>query len=164
MDLLTPGIGLIFWQLVGFLGLLFLLGKFAWKPILSALKERETSIENALASAESAKLEMQQLKADNEKLLDEARAERDKILAQAKEASKAIEEEAQANASKRADKIIRDAEASIETKKAAAIADIKNQVADLSLQITEKLLRTKLSSQEDQKALVAEYLKDVKVN
>ncbi|MFA0961754.1 F0F1 ATP synthase subunit B [Roseivirga sp. BDSF3-8] len=164
MDLLTPGLGLIFWQLVGFLGLLFLLGKFAWKPILGALKEREQSIESALASAESAKLEMQQLKADNEKLLDEARAERDKILHQAKEAAKAIEEEAQANASKRADKIISDAEASIETKKAAALADIKNQVADLSLQITEKLLRQKLASDQEQRALVEEYLKDVKVN
>src|ERR1043166_8669581 len=106
MDLLTPGTGLVFWQLITFLGLFFILAKFAWKPILGGLKEREESIQKALDSAEKAKSEMASLKSDNEKLLKEARKKRDKILRDARTAGNQIHEEAKANAKKTADKII----------------------------------------------------------
>src|ERR1041385_4694587 len=102
MDLLTPGTGLIFWQLITFLGLFFILAKFAWKPILGSLKEREESIQTALDSAEKAKQEMASLKSDNEKLLKEAREERDRILRDARTASNQLQDEAQTNAKKTA--------------------------------------------------------------
>src|SRR6187549_981095 len=113
MDLLTPGTGLIIWQLIIFLGLFFLLSKFAWKPILGSLKEREASIQQALDTAEQAKLEMTLLKADNEKLLKEAREERERIMREAREASNRMKEEAQLEAKKTADKIIQDARVAI---------------------------------------------------
>src|SRR6266566_5051755 len=117
MDLLTPGIGLIFWQSVVFIALFIFLAKFAWKPILSSLKEREESIQTALDQAERAKMEMASLKSDNEKLLKETREERDKILRDARAASNRLQEEAQASAKKTADKIIEDAKSVINTEK-----------------------------------------------
>lgn len=164
MDLITPGSGLIFWQLFGFLGLLFLLIKFAWKPMLAALEERETSIENALKSAEQARNEMANLKADNEKLLQEARLERDTILKKAQEASVKMVEDAKNEASKVAAQQIEHAKAVIETEKKAALTEVKNQVAILTLEVTEKLLRRTLSDEKSQKALVDEFVKDIKLN
>lgn len=164
MDLITPGSGLIFWQLFGFLGLLFLLIKFAWKPMLAALEERETSIENALKSAEQARNEMANLKADNEKLLQEARLERDTILKKAQEASVKLIEDAKNEASKVAAQQIEQAKAVIETEKKAALTEVKNQVAILTLEVTEKLLRKTLSDEKSQKALVDEFVKDIKLN
>jgi len=164
MDLITPGSGLIFWQLFGFLGLLFLLIKFAWKPMLAALEERETSIENALKSAEQARNEMANLKADNEKLLQETRLERDIILKKAQEASVKMIEDAKNEASKVAAQQIENAKAVIETEKRAALTEVKNQVAILTLEVTEKLLRKNLANEQSQKALVDELVKDIKLN
>lgn len=164
MDLITPGSGLIFWQLIGFLGLLFILIKFAWKPMLAALEERESSIENALKSAEKARNEMASLKADNEKLLAEARLERDNILKKAQEASVKMIEDAKNEAAKAAAQQIENAKAVIETEKRAALTEVKNQVAILTLEVTEKLLRKTLSDEKAQKALVDEFVKDIKLN
>lgn len=164
MDLLTPGIGLIFWQLVGFLALLFILGKFAWRPITDALRSREESIDNALASAERAKNEMTSLKAENEKLLQDARLERDKLLKEASDTSKRIIEMSREEAKRQGDKMIEDAKAVIQTEKQAALADVKAQVATLSVQIAEKLLRKNLATDTQQKALVSDFVKDLNVN
>ena len=164
MDLLIPDTGLFIFQMVAFLLLLFVLGKFAWKPILAGLKEREETIEGALKSAEQAKEEMQALQADNEKLLAEARAERDKLLKEAVAASNKIKEDAKAETSKITAKMIEDAKASIENEKRAALADVKTQVAALSLDITEKVLRTQLGEKKAQETLVDEYVKDLNLN
>lgn len=164
MDLLTPGTGLIIWQLIIFLALFFLLSKLAWKPIISALKDRERSIQEALDTAEKARLEMSQLRADNEKLLKEAREERDRILREAREVSNRMKDEAQAGAKKTADKIIEDAKAAINIEKQAALKDVKIQVAMFSLDIAEKLMKKNLSNDKAQKELVESYVKDLKTN
>lgn len=164
MELLTPGYGLIFWQIVVFLLLFFLLAKMAWKPILSSLKEREASIQNSLDSAERAKNEMAALKADNEKLLKEAREERDKILRDARDAASRLHDQAQTDAKKAADKMIEDAKAVIQTEKQAALRDVKAQVAMFSLEVAEKLIKKNLENDKDQKVLVDRYIKDLKIN
>ena len=164
MELLLPDTGLFIFQLVAFLLLLFILGKFAWKPILASLKEREDSIENALKSAEQAKEEMQALQSDNEKLLAGARAERDSLLKEAVTAANKIKEDAKAETSKITAKMVKDAKASIENEKRAALADVKTQVAALSLDITEKVLRTQLGEKKAQETLVDEYVKDLNLN
>lgn len=164
MDLLTPGTGLIIWQAIVFLLLVLLLAKLAWKPILSSLKERETSIQQALDSAEKAKNEMAALKSDNEKLLREAREERDKILRDAREAASRLQDQIQNEAKKNADKLIEDAKAVINTEKQAALRDVKAQVALFSLQISEKLMKKNLADDKAQKELIETYIKDVKIN
>ncbi|GAB2477972.1 F0F1 ATP synthase subunit B [Algoriphagus taiwanensis] len=164
MDLITPSSALIFWQLFGFLGLLFILIKFAWKPMLAALEERETSIENSLKAAEQARNEMANLKAENEKLLQEARLERDSILKKAQDASVKMIEDAKNEASKVAAEQIENAKVVIETEKKAALTEVKNQVALLTLEVTEKLLRKNLADEKAQKELVEEFVKDLKLN
>ena len=164
MELLTPGLGLIFWQLVGFLILLFLLGKFAWRPILGALNERESSIEEALATAEQAKQEMAQLKSENEQLLAEARKEREAMIKDATATANKLREEAREEASRESARIVEDARVSIETQKQAALAEVKQQVADLSLIIAEKILREKLDGSEKQKDYVATLINDLNQN
>ena len=164
MQLLTPGLGLIIWQTIVFVLLLILLAKLAWKPIINSLKERERSIQDALDTAEKARHEMSQLRADNEKLLQEAREERDRILREAREISVKMKEEAQADARRMGDKIIEDARAAINIEKAAALKDVKVQVAMFSLDIAEKLMKKNLSNDKSQKELVDAYLKDLKVN
>tara|TARA_R110001592_G_scaffold18745_2_gene77473 strand:+ start:670 stop:1164 length:495 start_codon:yes stop_codon:yes gene_type:complete len=164
MDLLTPDSGLIIYQLVGFVILLFVLGKFAWKPILTGLKEREQTIESALLAAEQAKNEMQALQADNEKLLKEARAERDSILKEALTVASTIKEEAKTETSKITARMIEDAKAVIENEKKAALTDVKVLVARLSLDITEKLLRKELADQSAQKELIDGLVKDLNLN
>ncbi|MBT1685408.1 F0F1 ATP synthase subunit B [Dawidia soli] len=164
MELLTPGTGLIIWQLIIFVGLFFLLSKLAWKPIISSLKEREVSIQDALSTAEKARLEIAALKSDNEKLLKAAREERDRILHEAREASNRMKEEAQADAKKAADKIVDDARAAINVEKQAALREVKEQVALFSLEVAEKLLKKSLADDKAQKELVANYVKDIKVN
>lgn len=164
MELLTPGTGLIVWQTFVFLLLVFLLGKLAWKPILSSLKEREMSIQEALDTAEKARLELSKLKADNESLLKQAREERDKLLREAREASNRLRDEAQAEAKKVADKIIDDARTTIGIEKQAALKEIKIQVATFSLEVAERLLKEKLSNDKAQKELVQKYVNDIKVN
>lgn len=163
MELLTPGSGLIVWQLVIFIGLFLLLAKYAWSPILGSLKERETSIQQALDAAEKAKAEMASLKSDNEKLLKEARQERDKILKEAREAGNRLHDQAQADAKRTADKMIEDAKAIIQSEKNAALRDVKEQVASFSLEIAEKLLKKNLSNDKAQKDLVDGYVKDLKM-
>jgi F-type H+-transporting ATPase subunit b len=164
MELLTPGTGLFFWQVVVFVGLFFLLAKLAWKPILSSLKERESSIQSALDSAEKAKAEMALLKADNEKLLREARDERDKILKEAREAAGRLHDQAQTEAKKTADKIMEDAKAIINIEKRAALRDVRAQVALFSIEIAEKLMKKDLSNDASQKELVNSFMKDLKLN
>lgn len=164
MELLTPGTGLIIWQTIIFVGLFFLLAKFAWKPILGALKERETSIQHALDSAERAKQEISLLKADNEKLLKEAREERERIMREARETANRMKEEAQLDAKKMADKIIDDARAAINIEKQAALKEVKVQVAMFSLHVAEKLMKKNLSDDKAQKELVTNYINDLKIN
>jgi F-type H+-transporting ATPase subunit b len=164
MELLLPDTGLLIFQVVAFSILLFVLGKFAWKPILSGLKEREQTIESALLSAEQAKNEMQALQADNQKLLAEARAERDALLKDAIAVANTIKEDAREETSKITARMIEDAKAAIETEKKAALTDVKNQVATLSLEITEKLLRKQLADQKGQRELIDSYVKDLNLN
>ena len=164
MELLTPGTGLILWQLIIFVLLVFLLAKLAWKPIINSLKERELSIQSALDTAEKARQEMALLKADNEKLLKEAREERDRILREAREVSGKMKEEAQLDARKAADKIIAEARAAINIEKQAALKDVKIQVATFALEVAEKLLKKNLADDKSQKALVESYINDLKLN
>ena len=164
MELVTPGIGLLFWQTVTFLIVLFLLGKFAWKPIMNALHERETSIENALSAAEKAKLEMQALKADNEKLLAEARLERDRILKEASDAANNLVETAKQKANEEGARMIAQARESIENEKRAAITEVKNMAATLSLEIAEQILKRELSDKNAQQVLAQNYISEVTLN
>lgn len=164
MQIVLPELGLIFWQLVVFLGLLFILTKYAWKPITGMLKEREEGIEKALKAAEAAKEEMAKLQAANEQLLIEARKEREKMLADAQNTANQIIAEAKEKATIQANQIVAQAHASIEREKAAALADIKNQAAMLSLQIAEKILRKELANKKEQEALATSFLQDIKLN
>jgi len=164
MELLTPGSGLIFWQAVVFLGLFFLLSKLAWKPILTSLKERETSIQAALDSAEKAKEEMASLKAGNEKLMKEAREERDKILREARDAANRIHDDAQHNAKQNAERMMEDAKAMITSEKQAALKDVRELVAKFSLEVAEKVIKKNLSSDKAQQELAQGFAKDIKVN
>lgn len=162
--LVTPSIGLIVWTTITFVLLIVLLGKFAWKPILTAIKTREDGIENALASAEKAKKEMQELKSANETILAQARAERDTLLKEARDTKDSIIAEAKAKANKEAERILASAKEQITNEKNAAVTELKNQVATLSIEIAEKILRSELSSDEKQKALVSNLMKDVNLN
>lgn len=164
MDLVKPEFGLIFWMSLTFIIVLILLKKFAWKPILSIIKERETSIENALNAAQQAKEEMKALRSSNEKLLADARLERDQMLKEAREIKESIVNEAKTKASQEGDRMIAAARETINNEKMAAVAELKNQVASLSIEIAEKILRTELSNEEKQKALVKNLLEDIKLN
>ena len=164
MQLVTPSIGLLFWMLVSF-GIVFLiLKKFAWKPILDMISEREASIEDALNAARKAKEEMVALKNSNEKILFEAKMERDKLMKEAREMKDAIIAEAKTKASKEAEKIIASARENIQNEKMAAITELKNQVATLSIEIAEKILKQELSADDKQKSLVNNLLQDVNLN
>lgn len=164
MGLLTPDIGLLFWMLLAFSVVLIILKKFAWKPIMNALKEREKSIEGALKSAEKAKLEMAKLQADNEKILAEARLERDKLIKEARQMKEKIVEDAKAQAQSEGQKMIEAARQSINSEKKAAIKEIKDQVATLSVQIAEKLIKDKLADNANQSDYIDKLLKDIKLN
>jgi F-type H+-transporting ATPase subunit b len=164
MELLTPGIGLIFWTVVIFLLLVFLLGKFAWKPIMEMLNERERFIEDSLSKAEIARQEMAILTNENEQLLKEARAERDRILKEAKELKDQIVNDAKDAAKAEGAKMIEKARLEIESQKNAALSEVKNQVATLSIEIAEKVLRKQFEDSNKQEALVSELLKDLKIS
>ncbi len=164
MELLTPGSGLIIWQAIIFLALILILKKLAWKPIIQALKDREQDIEGSLLAAQQAKNEMEKLSSDNEKLMAEARMERDSMLKEAISTANKIKEDAKEETSSIAAKMIEDARASIENEKKAALTDVKNMVATLSLEITEKLVRKQLGEAGAQKELVEEYVKDLNLN
>ena len=155
--------GLFFWQIILFTLLLLLLRKFAWKPILHAINEREEGIKNALAGAEDAKKEMQNVTADSEKLLQEARAEREAMLKEAREIKEKMIADAKAQAQSEGEKMIAQAKQSIEGEKKAAIADIKNQVASLSVEIAEKVLQNQLDNKDKQLKLVDQLVGDIKL-
>ena len=156
--------GLFFWQAIILVILIVLLAKFAWKPILAALAAREEGISNALLAAENAKKEMQNLKADNEKLLAEARAERDLMIKEAREIKEKMIADAKSEAQGQGEKMIESAKATIESEKNAAMAELKNQVSSLSLEIAETLLKGELSNKEAQTKLVEKMLGDAKLN
>jgi F-type H+-transporting ATPase subunit b len=156
--------GLFFWQILLFLGLVLLLRKFAWKPILEAVNSREEGIKNALASAEEAKKEMQNLQADNEQLVKEARAERDAMMKEAREIKESMISEAKEEAKEVTSKLIEKAQASIQQEKQAALAELKKQVAELSIGIAETVIKKELSSKDDQLKLVEGMLEEVTLN
>ncbi|MCB0455496.1 MAG: F0F1 ATP synthase subunit B [Aequorivita sp.] len=156
--------GLFFWQIIIFVLLLILLRKYAWKPILNAVNDREEGIKNALDSAEKAKLEMQNLQADNEKLLQEARSEREVLLKEAREIKTKMIADAKEEAKAEADKMVANAQAAIESEKKSAISELKQQVATLSLEIAEKVVKNELSDKDKQLKLVDEMLGDAKLN
>jgi F-type H+-transporting ATPase subunit b len=160
MDLVTPAIGLIFWTVLIFLILLFLLFKFAWKPILGAVKAREKSISEALNAAEKARKDMEKLQASNEEVLNEARAERDQILKEAREMRSKMIEDAKGMAKEEAHKLVDAARSAIENEKRAAINEMKNTMANLSVEIAEKLLLNELSDKDKQQALIDNILKE----
>ncbi|TKC00232.1 F0F1 ATP synthase subunit B [Pedobacter cryophilus] len=164
MDLVTPSIGLVFWTLVSFLILLVLLKKLAWKPMLGAIHERERSIEDALNKAELAREEMSRLSNENEILMKQARIERDEILKEAKELKDQILVEAKNQAQIEGAKLIEKAKIEINNQKVAALDEVKNQVASLSIEIAEKVLRKQFDDQKTQNTLVSDLLKDVKLN
>ena len=157
-------IGLFFWHTLLFLSLLFLLRKFAWKPILNAVETREKTIEDSLASAEKAREEMEKLQSDNQRILAEARAERDSILKEAREIKDKMISDAKSEASVQADKVIAAAKEQIENEKMAAVTDLKNQVAEMSIEIAELVLRKELEDKKKQGALVQEQLENFKLN
>jgi F-type H+-transporting ATPase subunit b len=162
--LVEPGVGLIFWTTIVFLLLLFILGKYAWKPILKAIKEREESITNALSSADKALNDMRELKSANEIILTQARTERDAMLKEARETKDSIIAEAKQRAQGEYNRILATAREQITNEKNAAVAELKNQVAVLSIEIAEKILKSELSNDEKQKALVSNLMKDVNLN
>ena len=164
MDLLTPDIGLLFWQIVVFTLVFIILAAFVWKPVAGAPKARELTISDALEAAEKAKNEMAQIKADNEYLLKEARIERDEILKKANEVANQIKEDAKNETAAIAEKMIADAKASIDSEKKNALAEVKSLVSTLSLEIAEKVLRENLSDDKAQQALVTKFLSEVKTN
>ena len=162
--MLSVSIGTVLWTTIAFLIVLFLLVKFAWKPILASLKDREDSIQNALDAADKAKKEMESLQADNEKLLNEARAERDAMLKEARETKNKIVTEAKDKAKEEADNIIANARKAIKNKKMAAITEMKNQVAKFSIEIAEKILKDELSAKGKQEALIENAISDINLN
>lgn len=164
MELVTPEYGLIIWTTLTFLILLWLLSKYAWKPILNAVKSREESIEEALLSAEKAREEMEQLKSDNEKIMREAREERDAMLKEARDIKDQIISEAKTKASAEGDKMIAQAREQIENEKLRAITELKNMVGQMSVDIAEKILRQELDNKGKQEELVENQLKDFKLN
>jgi len=164
MDLITPEFGLVFWTLITFLILLFILRKFAWKPILGAVSDREEGIKDALASAEKARREMENLTADNERILQEARAEREAMLKDARDMKNKMITDAKEEAQEQANKMIEQAQAAIESEKKAAMAELKSHVACLSIDIAEKVVRKELSNKGSQEKLVEEMLGEATLN
>jgi F-type H+-transporting ATPase subunit b len=164
MDLLIPEVGLVVFQTIAFLLLMFVLTKFAWKPVLAAIKERENSIDDALNKAELAKQEMARLTSQNEELMKQARAERDEILKEAKILKDSIVNEAKTSAQTEGAKLIEKARIEIENQKKAALAELKGQVSTLSLDIAERVLRSQLDDKAKQQDLVASLLKNVELN
>jgi F-type H+-transporting ATPase subunit b len=164
MDLVTPGIGLIFWTTLFFLILLFVLGKFAWPAILTAIRARNESIKQALEAAEKAKKEMAKLQASNEKVLAEAKVERDAMMKDAKQMKEQLIADAKEKAGEEAKKLVANAREAIQAEKKAAINDLKTQVANLSLDIAEKILKTKLEDSKAQKELVTKLINEADLN
>ncbi len=164
MDLLTPELGLFFWTLIAFLAVFFILRKYAWKPILNSLGEREKGIADSIATAERVKGEMSQLKSENEKLLAQAREERTTMLREAKEMKDKIVNDAKEQAKEEANKIIVDAQHQIQQQKMAALTEVKNEIGSLAIEVAEKILRKQLNASEGQEAYMSMMAKDIKLN
>lgn len=164
MELVTPELGLIFWMLVSFGIVFFILKKFAWKPILGMLKSREEAIDSALRMADKTREDMDRLKADNARMLDEARMEQEKIFKDAQDMHARIVAEAKEQARKEREKILEEARALIETEKRAALREIRANAADMAVEIAEKLLSRELSSENKQKAYLQSLTEQISVN
>ncbi len=164
MQLLTPAFGLIIWTLLAFLIVFFILKKFAWKPILNSMNQREKGIADSLATAEKIKLEMSQMKSENEALLVKAREERVQMLKEAKETKDKIIDEAKEQAKVETNKIIADAQSVINQQKMAALTDLKNQVGTLVVEVSEKILRRELSNRQEQEKYIKQLAENVKLN
>lgn len=164
MELLTPDLGYFFWALIIFLVLLFILRKYAWKPIIKMLNEREQNIEGAIAQAEKVKAEMAQMQSENEALLVKAREERSQLLKEAREAKDKIINEAKEQAKTEAGKIIAEAQVAINAQKMAAITDVKNEVGQLVVEVSEKILKHELSTQEKQESQINALISGMKLN
>ncbi len=164
MDLLTPELGLFFWTLIAFLAVLYILGKYAWKPILQSLGDREKGIAESIATAEKVKGEMSQLKSDNEKLMAEAREQRTLMLKEAKEAKDKMIADAKEMAKTEANKIIAEAQAQIQQQKMAAMTEVKNEIGKLAVDVAEKILRKQLSSADGQDAYNQLLSEEIKLN
>ena len=162
MELVSPGIGLIFWMTLSFGIVLFILGKFAWKPILNSLREREDTIDEALNMANKTREEMKELQFSNEQLLKEAKEERDAILRDARKVKDSIIEESKLKANEEAGRIVEAAKESIQHEKMAAMTDLKNQLASLSIEIAEKILREELSADKKQKEYTQKLIDEAK--
>ena len=164
MDLLLPSPGLIIWTLVAFLVVLYILKKFAWKPILKSLKDRETNIAESLATAERVKAEMAQLQSENEALLAKAREERGQLLKEARETRDKIVNEAKEQAKAEASRIVAEAQQAIQQQKMAAITDVKNQIGNLVIEVSEKVLRRELADKKQQETYIKQLANEIKLN
>jgi F-type H+-transporting ATPase subunit b len=164
MSLLTPHLGFFIWTLVAFIVVLFLLKKFAWKPILKSLNDREANIANSIATAEKVRAEMANMKSENEALLAKAREERAQLLKEARETKDRIINEAKEQAKAEANKVITEAQAAINVQKMAALIDVKNQVGKMVIEVSEKILKRELRSKEAQEAHIKELVEEVKLN
>ncbi len=162
--LVSPGIGLIFWMLLSFSIVLFILAKFAWKPILKILKDREDSIEKALKAAEEAREEMQRLQANNEQIILEARKQADAIIKEARELKEKLVSDAKNQATIEANKILQNTKLAIENEKIQALNEIRNQIAGFSVLIAEKILKKELQEKEQQNKYIQTLLDDLKLN
>jgi F-type H+-transporting ATPase subunit b len=164
MSLINPGFGLIIWMAISLLIVLFILKKYAWKPIMNALKEREGSIEDSLRAADKAREEMKELKLDNEKLLRDAKDERDALLREARVIKEKIIEDAKERAGREANNIVESAKKRIENEKKAALVEIKNTIATTAIEISEKILREEFKDKKKQAAFIKEMLKETRLN
>jgi F-type H+-transporting ATPase subunit b len=164
MQLVTPGIGLIFWMLVSFSLVMYILAKYAWGPIMKGIHQREDTIEKALEAANEAKKEMLQLKAGNEQLLRDAKDERDALMRDARKVRESRLDEARAKAAEESARILENARENIQFEKMAAINELKNQIASISIEIAEKLIGKELENKEQQQQLTEKLLKEVKIN
>jgi len=164
MDLLLPDLGLILWTLLAFLIVFYILKKFAWKPILTSLNEREKTISDSIATAEKVKAEMAQLKSENEALLVKAREERAVMIKEARDTAEKMLSEAKDKAKSEYDRIVFEAQAAIEQRKMAAITELKNQVGNLVIEVSEKVLRRELHNKSEHEAYIRELAKETKFN
>src|SRR5687768_10485532 len=164
MELLTPSFGLIFWTLLAFIIVFFILKKFAWKPILKALNDREKGISDSLETADRVRAEMSQLKSENEELLAQAREERAAMLKEARDIKDRIVNDAKEQAKTEASKIMTETQQAIEQQKMAAMTDVKNQVGKMVIEVAEKILRKELGNTEAQEAHIKSLVNEVKLN
>lgn len=164
MEIVSPGIGLIIWMTISFAALIFILRRYAWKPILKSLHDREATIDEALNQANKAREEMKNLKADNEKLLKEAQEERNVILRDARKVKDAIIEEAKTKANDEANNIVENAKERIENEKMAAMTDLKNQIASISIEVAEKILERELAAENKQEDYIKTLIDKTKLN